>query len=74
MNRGLDSTKTLHLMLLPTLLVLSFSGSVLGQGGALPRSTPESQGVSSPKILEFIEAADQQVQSMHSFMLVRVFI
>lgn len=38
---------------------------------ALPRSTPEAQGVSSAAIREFIEAADQQVNSMHSFMLVR---
>ena len=38
---------------------------------ALPRSTPEAQGVSSSAILDFIEAADKQVNSMHSFMLVR---
>lgn len=37
----------------------------------LPRSTPESQGVSSAGILSFIEVADQQVDSIHSFMLVR---
>ncbi|HEX5221289.1 MAG TPA: serine hydrolase [Verrucomicrobiae bacterium] len=38
---------------------------------ALPRSTPEAQGISSAAILDFIEAADQQVNAMHSFMLVR---
>ena len=38
---------------------------------SLPRSTPESQGVSSTAVLDFIQAADQQVDSMHSFMLVR---
>ncbi len=37
----------------------------------LPRATPESQGISSAAIREFVEAADEQVQSMHSFMLVR---
>ncbi len=37
----------------------------------LPRSTPESQGVSSAGLREFIEAADKQVDTMHSFMLVR---
>ena len=42
-----------------------------GQSAALPRSTPESQGVSSAVVREFIETADQQVNSMHSFMLVR---
>ncbi len=42
-----------------------------GQDSALPRSTPESQGVSSKNVLEFIEHADSQINSMHSFMLVR---
>ncbi len=41
------------------------------QTASLPRSTPEAQGVSSAQIREFIEAADRQVNSMHSFMLVR---
>ncbi len=38
---------------------------------ALPRSTPEAQGVSSVAIRDFIETADRSVDSMHSFMLVR---
>jgi CubicO group peptidase (beta-lactamase class C family) len=37
----------------------------------LPRSTPEKQGVPSSAILDFIEAADQQIDTMNSFMLVR---
>lgn len=37
----------------------------------LPRSSPEAQGVSSAGIRAFVEAADQQVNVMHSFMLVR---
>jgi CubicO group peptidase (beta-lactamase class C family) len=37
----------------------------------LPRSAPEAQGVESARILKFIEEADQQVNSIHSFMLVR---
>jgi len=37
----------------------------------LPRSTPEAQGVSSPALLDFINAADQTIASMHSFMLLR---
>ena len=36
----------------------------------LPRSTPESQGVSSKAVLRFIDAADQ-IDAMNSFMLVR---
>jgi CubicO group peptidase (beta-lactamase class C family) len=38
---------------------------------ALPRSTPEAQGVSSAGVRAFVEAADHQVNTMHSFMLVR---
>ena len=38
---------------------------------ALPRSTPERQGIQSSAILAFVEAADQQIDAMNSFMLVR---
>lgn len=38
---------------------------------SLPRSTPESQGVSSRTILDFVNAADEKVETMHSFMIVR---
>jgi len=37
----------------------------------LPRSTPEAQGISSAAILDFIQAADKNLHSLHSFMLVR---
>ena len=37
----------------------------------LPRSSPEAQGISSPAILAFIEAADKNIDSMHSFMFLR---
>ena len=37
----------------------------------LPRSTPEAQGISSAAIRTFVEAANQNVDTMHSFMLVR---
>ena len=46
-------------------------GSATAQEKSLPRATPESQGVSSQAILSFLEAADQNVNSMHSFVLVR---
>lgn len=38
---------------------------------ALPRSTPEAQGISAPAILDFVQSADRQVDAMNSFMLVR---
>jgi CubicO group peptidase (beta-lactamase class C family) len=37
----------------------------------LPRSVPETQGVSSADIRAFVEAADKQIDTMHSFMLLR---
>lgn len=37
----------------------------------LPRSSPEAQGVSSPAVRAFVEAADKTIDSLHSFMLVR---
>ena len=37
----------------------------------LPRSTPEAQGVSSAQVKAFVDAANEQVDAMHSFMLVR---
>ena len=48
----------------------------VGAGGRaevaeLPRATPESQGVSSASILEFIRIVDSQVDAMHSCMLLR---
>ncbi len=37
----------------------------------LPRSTPEEQGVSSAAVLGFVQEAEQKVDALHSFMLVR---
>ncbi|CAN5535050.1 hypothetical protein BH10CHL1_BH10CHL1_38260 [soil metagenome] len=37
----------------------------------LPRSSPEAQGISSAAILAFAEAAEQKIDALHSFMLVR---
>jgi len=45
--------------------------STNGRDQSLPRSSPERQGVSSSSLLAFVEAADQEIDAMHSFMLVR---
>src|SRR5277367_6834746 len=37
----------------------------------LPRSTPEEQGVSSGALLGFVQEADQKVDAMNSFILIR---
>lgn len=59
-----------------TILVLSvfaiFSCTVSKtEPGALPRSTPEEQGVSSQAILNFVEAVENSNHELHSFMVVR---
>jgi CubicO group peptidase (beta-lactamase class C family) len=38
---------------------------------SLPRSSPERQGISAASILKFVEAADTQLDSLHSLMIVR---
>ncbi len=50
---------------------LWWSGAWAGAQGPLPRSTPEAQGISSAAVQAFVEAADREVKTMHSFMLVR---
>ena len=46
---------------------------IAGRGAAadLPRSNPEAQGVNPAVVLAFIEAADKDLDALHSFMLVR---
>ncbi len=50
------------------IIVLSHS---LVCGAELPRSSPEAQGVSAWGVLAFVEAADKEIDSLHSFMLLR---
>lgn len=38
---------------------------------SLPRSSPEQQGISSADLLAFVEAADKEIDTMNSFMLLR---
>ena len=58
-----------------SLFLLLSAGSVCSAADTssrnLPRSSPEKQGISSAAILEFIEAADEKIDTMNSFMLVR---
>ena len=49
------------------ILCLGFAGAVSG----LERSTPEEQGISSTAILAFVDAAENEVDALHSLMLVR---
>ncbi|MEZ6060624.1 MAG: serine hydrolase [Planctomycetaceae bacterium] len=63
--------KLVRFVLMAVPVIAWLSDQAVGQESGLPRSTPEAQGVSSAGVLEFLEAADQHVNSMHSFMLVR---
>ena len=52
-------------------LGLFASHAVVCAESSLPRSTPEAHGLSSVAIRKFVEAADKELDSIHSFMLVR---
>src|SRR5262245_2580788 len=53
------------------LLVLAGAVRVAQAASALPRSASEAQGVSSTAMLEFVNVLDQQMDGMHSVMVVR---
>lgn len=54
-------------------LLLVLAGKVTASHAAshLPRSAPEAQGVSSAALLELVNTLDQQIEGMHSLMVVR---
>ena len=55
-----------------TLLLLLLYFCAAGQTtDALPRSTPEAEGVSSVGIQQFVDAAERSEHELHSFMLLR---
>jgi CubicO group peptidase (beta-lactamase class C family) len=58
-------------MRIPAIFALSALGGSLAIAADLPRSRPEAQGVSPAALLQFVEAADKDLDSMHGFMLVR---
>ncbi|TLD70680.1 serine hydrolase [Phragmitibacter flavus] len=53
------------------LLLLVSNDPVSATDTSLPRSTPEAEGISSAAIRDFIETADKEIHTLHSFMLVR---
>ena len=60
-----------HYLKVLSTIFLTLLQPLWAEAVALPRSSPEAQGVSSSALRSFVEAADQQVNTMHSFMLVR---
>ena len=63
--------KTRQLLSALIALVLAALPRTHAANAPLPRSTPEAQGISSQAILDFVKAADTNINTMHSFMLVR---
>jgi CubicO group peptidase (beta-lactamase class C family) len=61
------------ILLCSTGIVLMFAAlpNVCAAGESLPRSTPEAEGISSQAIVEFVEAADKNVNTFDSFMILR---
>ncbi|TWT98170.1 6-aminohexanoate-dimer hydrolase [Botrimarina colliarenosi] len=54
-----------------SLLFLAFTFLSAAFGADLPRATPESQGVPSGAIIDFVEHASTEIDTLNSFMLVR---
>ncbi len=50
---------------------LVFGCTVMARAQSLPRSTPEAEGISSSAILQFVQAADRNVDTFDSFMVLR---
>ena len=65
--KRLNKTGALFLLF----LIVAISPVRAQKFASLPRSSPEQQGISSADLLAFIEAADKDVDTMNSFMLVR---
>ncbi len=63
--------KTTPLISAITAIIFLTVAQARADGGPLPRSTPEAQGISSQAVLDFVEAADTNVNTLHSFMIVR---
>src|SRR6185503_17237149 len=52
-------------------VVLCLFVSLSSYAQKLPRSSPEQQGIASADLLAFVDAADKDIDTMNSFMLVR---
>lgn len=72
-RRSVVASFCVALLSIGALLSMSTMSTAVAQettSKTMPRNTPESQGVSSAAILDFIRTADREVKSMHSFILV----
>jgi CubicO group peptidase (beta-lactamase class C family) len=67
------TSRVILLALVLISLVLRPAGADAPNGtrGVLPRSAPEAQGISSAALLDFVRAADRDLDAMHSVMVLR---
>ena len=63
--------KPLRVALLVFLSIVALRARRLPRPTALPRATPESQGVSASAIQEFVDQAEQTIDALHSVVIVR---
>ncbi len=66
--------RSFWLVLALAIVGIGFGVRVIAEVGddlRLPRSSPEAQGIASGEILAFVEAAENEIDALHSFMLVR---
>jgi CubicO group peptidase (beta-lactamase class C family) len=54
-----------------SLLLFAAAPFAAAQPPALPRSTPEAQGIPSSAILAFVDAAESKIDALHSLMVLR---
>ena len=54
-----------------SLALLLLAATAAAEPTVLPRSTPEAQGVPSAAILGFVEAAEKNIDALHSLMVLR---
>jgi CubicO group peptidase (beta-lactamase class C family) len=54
-----------------SIALLLLAASAAAEPAALPRSAPEAQGIPSSAILAFVEAAEKNVDALHSLMVLR---
>jgi CubicO group peptidase (beta-lactamase class C family) len=71
MNIASARFSTLRSLAVTLFLLLIITHAPARSIGALPRSTPEKQGVSSRGLLQFVEAMDKSGMEFHSIMIVR---
>jgi CubicO group peptidase (beta-lactamase class C family) len=57
--------------LVVALSLLASAAAAADAPDSLPRSTPEEQGISSSAILGFVEAAEAEIDALHSLIVVR---